>query len=76
MYITTVKRALKYWLKVLTMPSDRFVKKCYLMMVTEDRLGRTNWASQLKELLFMNRFVYIWNNKGVRDVSAFIKAIE
>ena len=46
------------------------------MVVNVDRLGRTNWASELKELLFMNRFAYIWNNQGVRDVSAFIKAFE
>ena len=61
---------------MLTMPSDRFVKKCYLMMVNEDRIGRTNWASEIKELLFMNGFGYIWNNQGVRDVIAFIKAFE
>ena len=76
MYITTAERALKYWLKTFTMPSDRFVKKCYLMMINEDRLGCTNWASALKELLFMNGFGYIWNNQGVRNVSAFIKVFD
>ena len=46
------------------------------MMVNEDRLGRTNWPSELNELLFMNGFGYIWNNQGVRGVSAFIAAFE
>ena len=32
------------------------------MVVNVDRLGRTNWASELNELLFMNKFSYICNN--------------
>ena len=76
MYIATAKRVLKYCLKILTMPSGRFVKKCYLIMVNEDRLGRTNWACELKELLFVNGLGYIWNNQGVKNASAFITAFE
>ena len=61
MYIVTVAFLQGLSTCILTIPPDRFVKKCYLMMVNEDRLGRTNsnWASELKELLFMNGFGYI-----------------
>lgn len=33
LYIETSKRALKYWIKILRMPSDRYVKKCYNLML-------------------------------------------
>ena len=44
-------------------------------MVNEDILDR-NWVTELKELLFVNGFGYIWNNQGARDINAFILSFE
>ena len=52
--LTTWKRVIKYWLKVLRMSSDRYVKKCYDMLLHFDTLGYNNWASEVKHILAMN----------------------
>ena len=46
------------------------------MMVNEDRLGRRNWVTELKELPFVNGFGYIWNNQNAREINAFILSFE
>lgn len=70
--IMTAKRALTYWFKILSMSPDRYVKKCSLMMMNVDSLGRRNWVTELKELLFINGYGYVWKNQGTRDINAFI----
>ena len=54
------------------MPSERYVKKCYLMMVNDDRNGKTNWVSQLKYILQSNGFGNVWESQGVGNQLYFI----
>ena len=40
LHIETVKRAVKYWLRILKMGPERYVKKCYAMLVNDDKHGQ------------------------------------
>ena len=71
--ITTVSRVLVYWLKILSLPNDRYVKQCYNMLLIYDRNGMKNWATNIKQLLYTNGFGYVWNNQGVDDKKLFLK---
>ena len=69
MYILTVKRVIKYWCKILNLPGDRLVKKCYYMLKSLSERGKNNWVSNAKLLLFSNRMGYVLENQCVPDLS-------
>lgn len=72
MYIASSKRCIKYWLKILEMPEDRYVKKCYKMLRYLDEVGHKNWVTKVKENLCSNGFGYVWENQSVVDAKHFI----
>ena len=39
LYIYTCERIIKYWLKILNMPDNRYVEECYNMLKMYDSLG-------------------------------------
>ena len=54
LYIETAKRVLKYWIQILhNYAKDRYVKKCYNMMLHYDNIGCTNWVSNVKKKFYM-----------------------
>jgi hypothetical protein len=73
LFIETYKRCIRYWFKILNMTSERYVKKCYLMMVNDDINGKTNWVTKLKHILQRNGFGNVWENQGVGNELYFIK---
>ena len=72
MYVTTMKRCIKYWFKVLDMNNTRFVKKCYNMMILDDRNGMSNWASSIRTCLQSLGFGYVWENPGAINANHFM----
>ena len=76
LYIETAKRVLKYWIKILHMQNDRYVKKCYNMMLHYDNFGCTNWVSNVKKILYENGFGYIWENQHVQNENVFLQRVE
>jgi len=73
MYITTYKRCIKYWLKILNMSDTRYVKKCYNMMLMDDANGRLNWVSKVRNCLCQHGFGYVWQNQYVQSESSFLR---
>ena len=55
-YIKTMRRCVKFWIRMLKMPENRLVKKCYNMMEYLDELGYNNWAMD-NESIFISGFV-------------------
>ena len=74
LFIESFKRCIKYWFKILKMSEERYVKKCYVMMLNDDVNGKTNWVTKLKFVLRSNGFGNVWENQGVANESYFIKA--
>ena len=63
---------MKYWLRILKMDSERYVKKCYVMLVIDDKHGRKHLVSELRGTLFENGFGYVWNNQRVLNENHYL----
>ena len=50
------------------MPENRYPRNCYLMLKQHDSLGRNNWASAIKNLLYSYGFGFVWLNQTVGDI--------
>ena len=74
LYIETMRRCVKYWIRVLKLPEHRLVKKCYNMMKYFGDLGSNNWVTEIKNLLQTNGFGYIWDLQVAEHESTFISA--
>ena len=59
MFIEAVKHVIKYWIRILKMREDRYVKKAYNMLMLTDQLGVRNWATYVKNILFSCGFGYV-----------------
>ena len=71
-YVYCYIRCIKYWLKILALPNDSIVKSCYLMMRNYCNNGRTNWASEVKKLLYRYGFGYAWDNQENLENDVFL----
>jgi hypothetical protein len=50
-YVKTYKRAIRYWLKIIKMPNEGIIKKCYIMMLNDVSNGYVNWVTSVKNCL-------------------------
>ena len=75
LHINTKLRAVKYWLKLLRMDSNRYPYMVYKMMFNlHERYP--NWATCIKNLLFKYGFVTEWERQAVHNERAFIRNIK
>ena len=44
--------------------SDRYVRKFYDMLLHFDTLGYKIWASEVRNFLSVNGFMYVWEDSG------------
>ena len=75
-YIDMQVNIIKYWIRLLTMPSSRFPKQCYDLLVRHDEIGRKNWASHVRCLLCSYGFGYVWKMQCVGNNNLFIKTFK
>jgi hypothetical protein len=66
-------KSIKFWLKLLSLPDDSLLKSCYLMLLNQCNSGRVNWASKIKEVLYMFGFGYIWEQQGLAIDNDFLE---
>lgn len=71
-YIAGIIRAIKYWLRLICLSDNRYVKKAYNMMFTLDQRGSSNWVTSVKTLLNNYGFGHIWLNQNVDNKAAFL----
>ena len=64
---------IRYWCKLLTMPSHSFPKQCYNVLKSLDDAGRNCWATKIIALLYKNGFSFILISQDVGDVNHFIR---
>ena len=70
--LNSVIRCIRYWLKLTRMEEHRYPKKAYKMLRVFDERGKHNWVSNVRHILFMYGFGYVWFNNGVENISRFI----
>ena len=69
--ITYIPKCIKYWLNILKMDNHRYPKQCYNMLKRFDDAGRNTWATEIKNVLFMYGFGYVWIAQDIGDDFAF-----
>ncbi|MEW8544974.1 MAG: reverse transcriptase family protein, partial [Candidatus Thiodiazotropha sp.] len=73
MAVFYMTQCIKYWIKLVQMPTHRYPHQCYKMLRSLDEAGRTTWASHIRSLLFEHGFGYVWVANTVGDANRFIK---
>lgn len=73
LYLRYYKRCIKYWIKLLEMPTSRYPKACYSMLYTLDQQGRKTWATSVREMLCRHGFQEIWEAQAVDNVYIFLR---
>ena len=73
LYVNYFKRCIKYWLKVISMSSNRYPNACYKMLHELDQQRRTTWATSVRLLLCKYGFEDVWLEQGVGDRHLFFR---
>ena len=66
LYINRYVRMVKYWGNVLK-TDNIIMKTMYNGMLEKQKNGPKNWARQIKNILDMHGFSYVWNNQKTFD---------
>ena len=74
--ITYMTRCIKFWLKVVRMDRSRYPLRCFLMLKGQNDIGRINWVTQIKSLLFRFGFGYVWIAQNVGNLNSFIQVFK
>ena len=74
LYINASIRAVKYWLKVLSMEENRFPKKIYRMMCVSG--NSETWATRIKNLLYRYDLGSIWENQSNQTERDFLQELK
>jgi len=69
-------RCVKYWLKLLQLPSHRYPSACYKMLYNLDRNGRYTWATSVRTMLCQFGFEHVWTQQGVGNESVFLNVFK
>ena len=76
LYINSAMRTLNYWFKILQMNPNRLPFQAYQMLFIMDGQGKINWATNVRNILSVNGFQYVWNQQGVGNVNCFLKVFK
>ena len=66
-------RALRYWLKIIRMNSNRLPRRAYNMLIKLDERDENTWATEIRLLLYTHGFGFVWENQGVQSIVGFLK---
>lgn len=73
LYINTIIKAIKFWLRLVTLDDDRLPKAAYETSKVLDRRGTKTWATSVKTCLERYGFGYVWLQQGVGNKTQFLK---
>ena len=72
LYIFYYKKCIAYWLKLLTMPDNRYAKSCYIMLKKLDEVGKVTWVTHVRNLLYRFGFGFVWLSQTVGNKNLFL----
>ena len=70
--VTYMTQCIKYWVRLIQMPNHRYPKQCYNMLRSFAAVGKVNWASNVRSLLYKYGFGYVWEADTVGNATLFI----
>jgi hypothetical protein len=72
-YVSCMTKCVKYWLKLTSLSPESLLHSCYTCLYNRCLVGKTNWASKIRDILYKYGFGWIWENQGVPDRIGFMK---
>ena len=72
-YLNSIICCVRYWLKLVSMEERRLPFKAYRMLYRLDQNGKVNWVSNIRKVLSVNGFAFVWENQGVGCVGSFLR---
>ena len=65
---------IRYWLKIVESPENKYIKHVYLMMLNDIEIlpNKVSWASNVKSLLESLGLNHAWINQSVGNSKAFL----
>ena len=70
--VTYMTQCIEYWARLTQMPNYRYAKQCYNMLRSLASAGKTNWASNVRLLLYKHGLGYVWEADTIADASRFM----
>lgn len=71
--ISYMTNCIRYFCKLLTMPSSTYPKQCYFILKSLDDVGRICWVTKVKHVLFRYGFGFVWISQEIGDTNMFLK---
>ena len=72
LHICSIMNSLRYWVKLLKLPTSRLNKQANLMLLNMHNSRHNNWANGIKEILETNGFSYLWTIQAVANKNSFL----
>jgi exonuclease III len=72
LYVRSYVKCIKYWLRLLKLPSVRLCRQAYEMLLIQSEKGNINWVTKVKNILTVNGFGIVWINQGVGSDKMFL----
>ena len=72
--IKTLFHIIKYWFKVISSANHKYIKATYDMQLRDlnNLPHKSNWASEVRDLLFILGFNEVWYNPSVGNETLFL----
>ena len=64
---------LKYWIRLISLPKSYHFRIVYNTLASLNFIGKTNWCSHIRSLLFRTNHRDVWENHTVDNVNRLIK---
>ena len=76
LYVEYYTKCIKYWLRVISLPFERFSHQCYLSMRQTCKRRHPNWCTHIRDLLYEYGFGIVWKSQEVGNSNVFINLSE
>ena len=73
MYVVCTVKCIKFWVRLISLPTETLLGACYSFLYNQSVLGKTNWASEVRNILFRYGFGWVWERQSVQNDGAFIR---
>jgi hypothetical protein len=70
--VLSAVRSIAYWLRLCSLPNNRFASMAYQMLKSLDERGKNTWVTHVKNLLCSSGFGYVWISQEVGNHKAFL----
>ena len=68
--------ALKYWIRLISLPKNCYLRIVYNSLASLDFIDETNWCSHIRSLLFRTNHRDVWKNHRVEIANRLIKQVK